>query len=213
MPITAVCREFEQAGLTEDLHKLKKMFKKHADQLLAAGKHYPPSEVNFEQSIVAPAADVLLQVYEVTGGIKYLKGAKEQMEVLDLFHGTQPDYHLYGTAIRHWDGYWFGKRRLYGDTFPHYWSAETGRVYRRYADLTGDRIYREKADHCLRGVLSMFHPDGTASCAYLFPYAVNGQRGDFADPYANDQDWGLCAAIECGYRNEKESEEVKERGN
>lgn len=196
MPIAEICTLLKQAGHKEDLEKLKTMFKKHADTLMAMGKHYPASEVNFEQSIVAPAADVILQVYEVTGEEKYRKGAREQMEILDLFHGGQPDYHLYEVAIRHWDGYWFGKRRLYGDTFPHYWSAETGRVFKRYAKLTGDKKLLKKAENMLRGVLSMFYPDGSATCAYVYPYTVNRQQGEFADPYANDQDWGLCANLE-----------------
>ncbi|AZQ39116.1 hypothetical protein EJ357_41500 [Streptomyces cyaneochromogenes] len=28
-------------------------------------------------------------------------------------------------AIRHWDGYWFGTDRPWGDVFPHYWGALT----------------------------------------------------------------------------------------
>lgn len=196
MPITSICEELKKAGKTEMLDELCKMFRKHGDNLLINGKLYPASEVNFEQSIVAPAADVLLQVYEITGEQKYLDGAKEQIAMLDLFNGQQPDYHLYEVAIRHWDGYWFGKTRLYGDTFPHYCSAETGRAFRRYARLTGDQKFAKKAEDSLRGVLSMFFADGTATCAYLFPYSVNGQRGEFADAYANDQDWGLCSNLE-----------------
>jgi len=42
----------------------------------------------------------------------------------------------------------------------------------------------------------MFFEDGTATCAYVYPYSVNGQKTDFADPYANDQDWGLCMNLE-----------------
>lgn len=196
MPIVALCRELDMTGKQDELQKMKMMFRKHADNLLAIGKNYPASEVNYEQSIIAPAADVIIQVFELTGEDKYLEGAKVQMEMLDLFNGEQPDYHLHEVAIRHWDGYWFGKRRMYGDTFPHYWSAETGRVFRRYAALTRDEAYKEKAENSLRGVLSMFYPDGTASCAYVYPYFVNGERADFADPYANDQDWGLCSFIE-----------------
>ena len=160
------------------------------------GTNYPPFEVKYEQSIVAPAADILLQVYEITGEEKYLEGGRKQVEVLALFNGEQPDYHLYEVAIRHWDGYWFGKRRMYGDTFPHYWSAQTGKVFRRYAKLTGDAGYAKRAEDSLRGVLSMIFPDGTATCAYVFPYMVNGQRCAYADLYANDQDWGLYANIE-----------------
>ena len=196
MPIVMLCQELEKAGEQEDLKTVKDLFRRHADQLIEIGTAYPASEVNYEQSIVQPAAEVILQVYEVTGEEKYLRGAEQQIAVLELFDGQQPDYHLHETAIRHWDGYWFGKRRVFGDTFPHYWSAENGRTFKRYARLTGNEEYNIRGEHSLRGVLSMFFEDGTATCAYLYPYSVNGQHTDFADPYANDQDWGLCMNLE-----------------
>lgn len=196
MPMKTIYQELETAGKTEKLKEIEEKFRKHADCLLEIGTNYPPFEVKYEQSIVAPAADILLQVYEITGEEKYLEGGRKQVEVLALFNGEQPDYHLYEVAIRHWDGYWFGKRRMYGDTFPHYWSAQTGKVFRRYAKLTGDAGYAKRAEDSLRGVLSMIFPDGTATCAYVFPYMVNGQRCAYADLYANDQDWGLYANIE-----------------
>ena len=196
MPIVMLCQELEKAGEQEDLKTVRDLFRRHADQLIEIGTAYPASEVNYEQSIVQPAAEVILQVYEVTGEEKYLRGAEQQIAVLELFDGQQPDYHLHETAIRHWDGYWFGKRRVFGDTFPHYWSAENGRTFKRYARLTGNEEYNIRGEHSLRGVLSMFFEDGTATCAYLYPYSVNGQKADFADPYANDQDWGLCMNLE-----------------
>lgn len=196
MPIVMLCQELKKAGEQEDLKTVKDLFRCHADQLIEIGTAYPASEVNYEQSIVQPAAEVILQVYEVTGEEKYLRGAEQQIAVLELFDGQQPDYHLHETAIRHWDGYWFGKRRVFGDTFPHYWSAENGRTFKRYARLTEDKEYNIRGEHSLRGVLSMFFEDGTATCAYLYPYSVNGQKTDFADPYANDQDWGLCMNLE-----------------
>jgi len=196
MPIVMLCQELEKAGEQEDLKTVRDLFRRHADQLIEIGTAYPASEVNYEQSIVQPAAEVILQVYEVTGEEKYLRGAEQQIAVLELFDGQQPDYHLHETAIRHWDGYWFGKRRVFGDTFPHYWSAENGRTFKRYARLTGNEEYNIRGEHSLRGVLSMFFEDGTATCAYVYPYSVNGQKTDFADPYANDQDWGLCMNLE-----------------
>ena len=196
MPIVMLCQELKKAGEQEDLKTVKDLFRCHADQLIEIGTAYPASEVNYEQSIVQPAAEVILQVYEVTGEEKSLRGAEQQIAVLELFDGQQPDYHLHETAIRHWDGYWFGKRRVFGDTFPHYWSAENGRTFKRYARLTEDKEYNIRGEHSLRGVLSMFFEDGTATCAYLYPYSVNGQKTDFADPYANDQDWGLCMNLE-----------------
>lgn len=99
--------------------------------------HYPPFEVNYEQSIVAPAANILLQLYLLTREEKYLEDGKKQLQILELFNGHQPDYHLYETAIRHWDGYWFGKNRMYGDTFPHYWSGLTGNCFALMYVITG----------------------------------------------------------------------------
>lgn len=113
------------------------------------------------------------------------------MKILEMFQGIQPDYHLYETAIRHWDGYWFGKRRMYGDTFPHYWSALTGNVFERYGRICENPEYLKKAEDARRSVLTMIFADGSASCACVFPYSVNGVRTAFYDPYANDQDWGL----------------------
>lgn len=196
LPVLALTDALREAGRAQEYEELKALFAAHADQLAARGTDYPPSEVNFEQSIVAPAADVLLQVHLLTGAAKYREAGERQLRVLELFQGVQPDYHLYETAIRHWDGYWFGKRRLYGDTFPHYWSALTGSVFALWARISGDGTYRRRAQDSRRGVLSLFFPDGSASCAYLFPHSVNGVRGEFHDPYANDQDWGLYFALE-----------------
>ena len=74
--------------------------------------------------------------------------------------------------------------------------VQNGRTFKRYARLTGNEEYNIRGEHSLRGVLSMFFEDGTATCAYVYPYSVNGQKTDFADPYANDQDWGLCMNLE-----------------
>ncbi len=191
LPVCRVMELLKEAEMTEQYQRLLSLFERHCSFILGKGKDYPAHEVNYEQSIVAPAADILLQMYELTKEKKYLEGAEIQLQVLELFQGTQPDFHLYETAIRHWDGYWFGKRRLFGDTFPHYWSALTANVYERYGRLTGNESYLQRAEDAFRGVLPLFAPDGRASCAYLYPVSVNGCDGKFFDPYANDQDWGL----------------------
>lgn len=183
------------AHMDEKAGEFEERFIRHADFLVRTGTDYPASEVNYEQSIVAPAADLLLQAYELTEERAYLDAAKKQLAVLELFSGVQPDYHLNEVAIRHWDGYWFGKRRMYGDTFPHYWSSLSGIVYRRFGRICGDEAYMEKAEKSLRASLSLIGADGTASCAYVYPMSVNGRAGGFYDPYANDQDWGLYLAL------------------
>jgi len=191
VPIILLSKALESAGMNDEKLEVETIFIQHADKILETGMSYPAHEVNYEQSIVAPAANILLQVYIITKEKKYLEAGHMQLEVLELFNGLQPDYHLYETAIRHWDGYWFGKRKLYGDTFPHYWSALTGNAYLLYAICTNKGEYFKKAESSFRGVLSMFNPDGSATCAYVYPYSVNGIKADFADPYANDQDWAM----------------------
>lgn len=191
VPVLLLSEALEAAGMNDEKTEVDRIFIGHADEILNTGTSYPPHEVNYEQSIVAPAASILLQVYLLTEDEKYLEAGRTQLKILELFNGLQPDYHLYETAIRHWDGYWFGKRKLYGDTFPHYWSALTGNVYLLYSICTHDKEYLKKAEASLRGVLSMFNPDGTATCAYIYPHHVNGIKAGLADPYANDQDWAM----------------------
>jgi hypothetical protein len=191
IPVYDIISCLEKENMTEEKERLIQFFKEHCEALINNGLNYPTSEVNYEQSIVAPAAFILMQMYRVTKEQKYIDGAKEQMKALELFNGLQPDYHLYEVAIRHWDGYWFGKRRMYGDTFPHYWSALTANVYAEYAYAENDMEYKRKADAAYRGVMSLFMSDGSASAAYVYPVSVNGNKAEFYDPYANDQDWGM----------------------
>jgi len=121
----------------------------------------------------------------------YLHAARVQLPCLEAFNGRQPDHRLHDIAIRHWDDYWFGRRRVYGDTQPHYWSTITALAFDLYAEATRDQSYARRARGILLGNLSSFGADGRASCAYLNPLTVNGRPGKFLDPWANDQDWAL----------------------
>lgn len=206
LPILALCRELEAAGMADELAEMKELFCRHGDSILEIGTNYPPFEVKYEQSIVAPAANILLQLFFLTGEQKYLEGAELHLSVLELFNGHQPDYHQHETAIRHWDGFWFGKRKCFGDTFPHYWSAETGQCFALYVAATGQKEYAKRAKDSLRSVLSMIFPDGTASCACVFPVTVNGKKPDGWDVYANDQDWAMYFYV----RMQRELPEVLE---
>lgn len=49
----------------------------------------------------------------------------------------------------------------------------------------------QRAEKSYRGSMSLFNADGSASCAFVYPMSVNGKKAHCADPYANDQDWGL----------------------
>jgi hypothetical protein len=195
IPMAEALASLREENFPAEAKKLEDCFLAHADAILRNGFDYPAHEVKYEQSIVAPAAAVLFQAYRFSGNEKYLAAAKTQLEILALFNGRQPDSRLYESSIRHWDGFWFGKRRLYGDTFPHYWSVLTGMVYAECWRACGGEENRAAAEHSIRGVLGLIRPDGSASCARLYPLFVNGVPADFPDPWANDQDWGLYYAL------------------
>lgn len=191
IPVRLGLQSLKEAGMKKEYTDLRNDFIKTGDVFVKNGLNYPAHEVNYEQSIVAPAIQFLAQLYLETGSQKYLDEVKRQMPVLEAFNGFQPSYHLNEVAIRHWDGHWFGKRELFGDTFPHYWSTITGAVYHYYALCTGDSSYQKRAENVVRNNLCLFFEDGKASCAYMYPYKIDGVKAEFYDPYANDQDWAL----------------------
>ncbi len=183
--------ELRKAGMSAQADTLLSNFKRQADTFVANGYNYPRHEVNYEQSIVAPSIIHLLNVYLLTKEQKYLDAAKLQLPLLEAFGGQQPDYHLNEIAIRHWDGFWFGKRRFWGDTQVHYWSTLTGVAYSLYAKATGYKSYQQRANNILRNNLCQFFEDGKASCAFVYPSRIDGKIAHFFDPYANDQDWAM----------------------
>ena len=75
-------------GMEKEAQELLECFRKHADYIMECGKNYPPHEVNYEQSIVAPAAAYLCDLYRLTGEEKYAQAARIQLAVLDLFRAS-----------------------------------------------------------------------------------------------------------------------------
>lgn len=196
LPIVDALAACRAAGRQAEAATLLAHFRRHGEQVVSNGLALPKHEVNYEQTIVSPAVLIALECHLVTGDAQYLDCAKTLLPALEAFSGRQPDHRLHEIAIRHWDGYWFGKREMWGDVFPHYWSATTGWAYYRYWQATGDEAYRQRARTILLNNLSSFRPDGSATCAYLYPDAVNGQPARFADPLANDQDWALVFLLQ-----------------
>lgn len=194
IPAAELYQLLTEAHLTDEAETFLNMFQIHADKITENGNHYPESEVQYEQSIVSPAASIELQAYQISKKECYLKEAEQQLEVLKLFNAHQPDYFQFENGIRHWDGYWFGKYENYGDTYPHYWSMLTGVAYAIYSEITGDITCKKRARASLRGCLNLFFPDGWASCAMVYPKTITGVKGFYYDPWANDQDWALYYA-------------------
>ena len=67
--------------------------------------------------------------------------------------------------------------------------------YALYGRLSGDRSWIEKAEECIRNCMCLIGDDGRGSAAYVYPYRINGQRGEFYDPWSNDQDLVLYDAL------------------
>lgn len=191
IPAKRLADTLNAAGKNREAEEMIECFKRHAAVIIEKANNYPAHEVSYEQSIVAPAAELLLQMYVLTGEDSYLRCAKQQLDIMELFAGDQPHYRLYECAIRHWDGFWFGKNRMYGDTFPHYWNILSALALAEYGEISGQSSYLERAKEAYRGQLCQFSESGEATCAMLFPYTVNGKRTVPKDPWANDQDWAL----------------------
>ncbi|KAF6803111.1 six-hairpin glycosidase [Colletotrichum sojae] len=199
--ILEALQALERHGNAEWLARAKELFVSHGENIAKRGLDYPMFEVNFEQSIVAPAAVMLLELWRYTGDNKWLEAGKLHLDTLVLFAGKQPDYRLHDVSIRHWDGYWFGKDRMWGDTFPHHWGALNAVALHHYAKGLGEGTPGSEgllrtADGIIRNNLAAFEPDGRASCAYIYPASVNGRKGYYKDPYANDQDWVLAHLLQ-----------------
>lgn len=191
LPILELLRFLEQSGRTEYLERALSLFVAHGEVIVSRGLDYPPFEVNFEQSIVAPAAIMLLELYRFTGNQTWLDAAEIQLQTLLRFEGKQPDHRVHEVAIRHWDGYWFGKDRLWGDTFPHHWSTLDAVALHHYGEAVDDDSFNRRADRIIRANLALFSADGKAGCAWIYPRTVNGRAAHARDTYANDQDWAL----------------------
>ena len=82
--------------------------------------------------MVAPLLEILCVAARLTDDpaeARTLDGAiVERLPWLLAFGGPQPHVRLRDIAIRHWDGYWFGREQLWGDVFPHHWSVLTANV-------------------------------------------------------------------------------------
>lgn len=169
------------------------------DAVIASGRYYaglredlPGHEVAYEQAIVAPLLNVLIDAHRLTGDPALLEEIRTRLPWLLAFGGPQPHARLNGVAIRHWDGYWFGQRRQWGDVFPHYWSALTATVLTRLPEPLRSSETDTLAQNILRANMANYFPDGSATCAFIMPTSVDGVPAHAPDPLANDQDFHLA---------------------
>lgn len=185
----------EKAGRHEQADHLKQLYQGHVDVIVKNGLNFPPHEVNYEQTIVSPTVNMIAQMYMMNHDEKLIPICGRHADVLMRFNGLQPSYLLNNLAIRHWDGYWFGKRMTYGDTFPHAASIHSSTAFLHYYWISGDEKYRYYAYAGARDILYLFHEDGSAATSHLYPLFVNGVRCEYDDEFANEQDGALYYLI------------------
>lgn len=194
VPVKQSIEDLRNAGWNDKAEKLLGEYRKVAANFLDYGITPPKFEMYYEQSIIAPGAMFLAEMFLVTKEEKYKKGCEVLLPALEAFNGHQPSCHLNDVGIRHWDGYWFGKKRLLGDTFPHYWSCITADFFGRWAEITGDKTYAQRASDICKANLLLFTAEGRGGCVYIYPDIVNGKTGRFLEPMANDENWALAFA-------------------
>jgi len=114
---------------------------------------------------------------------------------LMAFGGPQPHIRLNSVPIRHWDGYWFGREKLWGDVFPHYWSVVTATALSALPDWAATDASTEQAQRIWDASLVDFAATDLPTCAYVFPSCIDGRPADRPDPLSNDQDWALALRL------------------
>ncbi len=183
------------AEMYPEVEALLAKYRVHVGNIVKIGIDYPPHEVKYEQTIVSPGAALTAQMCMLTGDPSLIDAARIQAQLLERFHGEQPSYHFNGLAIRHWDAYWFGKKKQYGDTFPHVASIHSSDAFLQYAQISGDAYFKALAWRGMRDNLCCFRADGRAYSSYVYPFSVNGVRCEYYDPWANEQDGALYFMI------------------
>ncbi|GAB3419015.1 hypothetical protein [Flindersiella endophytica] len=203
--VAGLCSEH---GRTADADRLRGRLVSHGLAFAALGSELPAHEVAYEQSMVAPLLSILEGAWRISPEPALHDSLRTTLPWLLAFAGRQPHVRLRNVSIRHWDGYWFGKLRLWGDTFPHYWSVLSARALRDWpadvdlpAGWEGVDLEAVIRDVCLAN-LADFTADGGASCAFVFPSAIDDLPGYVADPLANDQDWALTLMLRPGLNGE-----------
>ena len=190
-PECEIVVRLREAGLTAEAERLLNVLKRHKD-LLVSVEAGVGDEVNYAPEGLAGRLTQLLGVSKLAGEAKYRDFAlKAILPRFEACLGLQPSWHSHDIGMHHWDGYWFGKRRCWGDTLPHDWNGTAADVFRALAEATDDKSYLVRARAVVRQLLGLFDADGRAGCAWVLPDRVNGEPARFRDPLANDQDWSL----------------------
>jgi hypothetical protein len=193
--VVAVATALESKGDLVRANSLREALIDHTRRFVDRGTDLPAHEVKYEQSMVAPLVSLLATGYDLRPDDHVLAALRTAVGWLRAFGGPQPHVRLRDIGIRHWDGYWFGIDRQWGDTFPHYWSVLTAVAQRQLPEELKTEENQRAADAIFAANLVDFSPEGDATCAFLMPSCVDGRPAHRPDPLANDQDWALALLL------------------
>lgn len=189
--MVAVMGSLRLANKHDRANKFKDMLLSCARSFADAGTKLPKHEVNYEQSMVGPLLNLFIDAYRLSQEEVFLTALRRTIPWLLAFSGPQPHARLNGVAIRHWDGFWFGTHRMWGDVWPHYWSTITSTALLRLPRALRTPGTDDIASATLKANMSNYRADGSATCAFTMPSTVDGRPAHCEDPQANDQDWHL----------------------
>ena len=180
------------AGLGREFEELVSLYRAHKDAILC-DDGVMTSEVGTSPEGCSGLVMQFLQSGDLIGNPAYRRYAiSVLLPELEACLGRQPAWCSHDIGLHHWDGFWFGKLKMWGDTLPHDWNGAQAEAFREVARATGDRRYAARARAIVRQTLGLFEPDGRAHCAFICPDRVDGKPGKVFDPLMNDQDWALA---------------------
>ena len=191
LPVKSLVSALRKCGMKDEERTMMDIYRSRFAKYAANASSLEIHEVGIAPEQIAGILCQLLDMYELTGEEGYMQAVRRIAPATDAMLPHQPSANLNDMAMHHWDGYWFGKLRMWGDTCPQDWNGTLADFFRRWAEVTGDEGYRRRADEIVRQLLMLFDEDGRGHCVFIYPDRVDGKPGKFRDPLANDQDWSL----------------------
>ena len=90
VPVCLSLHVLENAGMKAERDTLLEHFRQTGNIFVRNGTNYPAHEVNYEQSIVAPALELLAQLYLVTNEAGYLDEVRRNCPYWKPSTGSNP---------------------------------------------------------------------------------------------------------------------------
>ena len=207
--IPRLCAYLEKENLLELKDKLIACFMEYIDgQIDNNGKIYSEEICVLSHEPFNNKSVYFSHAYQLKKDEKFLAYADVYKNYSQSYYSYQPDYHMNMISTRYWDDFWFGKYRLYGDSYPHYWSVQTGILFAEYEKAFGVDCKAEY-ENIFKNNLCVYSPNGGAFNNYLYPYKIvitDNEQANYLRPkggayygkkyeaFANDQDWSLYLA-------------------